>query len=116
MKIFKGENKIGIAELKEMSKNMYDNLVKAVVDIEKNIMAVDSGLHSDLEQFLIETENCEPKNLWGINLWPEKIGEEFIEFDSMINLKPAFGNRTRGVEDQEIRKKITEIVNKLVEK
>ena len=111
MKIIK--DKIEIAELKEMSKNMYDNLVKAVVDIEKNLMAVDAGLHSDLEELLIEDSSL-PKNLWGINLWPEKFGEEFIEFDSMINLKPALGNRTRGVEKEEIRNKIIEIVNKLV--
>ena len=78
---------------------MYDNLVKAVVDIEKNLMAVDAGLHSDLEELLIEDSSL-PKNLWGINLWPEESEDKFIEFDSMINLKPALGNRTRGVEKE----------------
>lgn len=108
-----GAGKIEIAELKEMAKGRFGNLVKAVVDVEKEIMAFDAELHVDLLQFLIEKENSEPKNLWGINLYPEIAGDDFIEFDSMINLKPAFNNRTRGVESAEIREKIIKIVEKL---
>ncbi|MEK7540878.1 MAG: DUF5674 family protein [Patescibacteria group bacterium] len=114
MKIIK--DKIEIAELKEMAKRMYENLVKAVVDTEKEILAVDAEFHVDLEQLLIEKENCEPKNLWGINIWPEKLGDNFVEFDSMINLKPGLGNRSRGVEREEIRNKIIAVVNKFVKK
>ncbi len=113
MKIVKGQ--IKITELKEMSKSMFDSFVKAVVDIEKEIMAVDAELHVDLEQFLIEQES-EPKNLWGINIYPDNEGESLIQFDSMINLKPGWGNRTRGIDNAEIREKIVGIVNKLVKK
>ena len=112
MKIIK--EKIEIAELKEMTKRMSENLVKAVVDIEKQIMAVDAEMHVDLEQLLIEKESSEPKNLWGINIHPDFEGKDFIEYDSMINLKPAFGNRTRGVDSPEIREKIIKIVNNFV--
>ena len=112
MKIIK--DKIEISELKEMAKKMHDNLVKAMVDIEKEIIAVDAGLHADLMEFLIEKENSEPKNVWGINIFPGKNGEDLIEFDSMMNIKPAFSNRTRGVDDENIRKKIIDIVNKLI--
>ena len=119
MKIIKnpgknGAGKIEIAELKEMSKKMLNNLVKAVVDIELKIMAVDAEMHVDLEQILIEEENCQNQNLWGINIYPANNGDDRIEFDSMINLKPAWGNRTRGVESEEIRKKIIEVVNNLI--
>jgi len=114
MKIVK--DKIEIAELKEMTKRMFDNLVKSVVDIDKEIIAIDAEMHVDLEQFLIEQENSEPKNLWGINIWPDKNGEEFIEFDSMINLKPGWGNRTRGVDNPEIKERIIKIVEKLIKK
>ena len=112
MKIVK--DKIKIVELKEMSEKMFGNLVKAMVDIEKSFMAVDAPMHADLLEYLMEQENSEPINLWGINIYPEKVGDDFIEFDSMMNIKPAFGNRTRGVDDENIRKKITEIVNKLI--
>lgn len=104
-----------IAELNEMSSKMFGNLVKAVVDIEKGIMAVDADLHADEEALLLEN-GSEQKNLWGINMYPELTGDDFVEFDSMINLRPSQGNRSRGVDDVEIQKKIVEIVNKLVKK
>lgn len=108
------KDKIEMAELKEMSGKMFGNLIKAMVDIEKEIMAVDAPMHSDLLEFLIEKENCEPKNLWGINIYPDTKKENFIEYDSVMNIKPAFGNRSRDVEDEKIKEKIKEIVNKLV--
>jgi hypothetical protein len=114
MKIIK--DTIEISELKELTQKMYENLVKAVIDIKKEIMAVDAPMHVDLEQFLIEKENCEPKNLWGINFHPEFEGEKFVEFDSMINLKPGLGNRSRGVADEKVRNKIIKTVDKLVKK
>ena len=114
MKIVK--DKIAIPELKEMAKKMHDNLVKAMVDVEKEIMAVDAGLHADLMELLIEEENSEPKNVWGINIFPDKTGDDLIEFDSMMNVKPAFNNRTRGVDDEKIRKKITDIISKIIVK
>ena len=115
MKVVKdlnGVGKIEIIELKEMAKRMFGNLVKAVVDIEKEIMAVDGEMHADEVELLIQN-GSEPKNLWGINIYPEINGEGFIEFDSIMNLKPAFNNRTRGVEDADTREKIIKIVKKL---
>jgi len=86
------------------------------VDTEKGTMVVDAELHADEEALLLESDS-EQKNLWGINLYPKLHGgEDFIEFDSMINLRPSQNNRSRGVEDENIRKKIIEIVKKLVEK
>ena len=113
MKIIKG--KITLSELSRMTKNMFDNLVKAVVDIDQKIMAVDAPMHSDEEAELIKN-GSKQENLWGINLYPEKYDKDFIEFDSMINIKPNQNNRSRGVDDPKIRKIIIQIVNKLVEK
>lgn len=98
-----------------MSSKMFDNLVKAVVDIEKEKMAVDADLHADEEKLLLE-DGSEQTDLWGINIYPDKEDSEFIEFDSMINIRPAQNNRTRDVADPKIRKKIINIVNKLVKK
>ncbi|PIQ92879.1 MAG: hypothetical protein COV69_00955 [Parcubacteria group bacterium CG11_big_fil_rev_8_21_14_0_20_39_14] len=97
-----------------MAKKMFGNLVKAVVNAEKGIMAIDGELHSDEELLLIEN-GSRRVNLWGVNLYPEFFGkDQFVEFDSLINIKPSQGNRSRGVNDQEIRKKILEIVGKLI--
>jgi hypothetical protein len=101
-------------ELKNIAKELFGDLVKAAVDIEKGIMAVGGELHSDEEILLIEKEGAKPEFIWGINLYPEKQGKAFIEFDSMINLKPAFNNRSRGVDDPVIRERIIQVVSKLI--
>ncbi|MFA5306486.1 MAG: DUF5674 family protein [Candidatus Babeliales bacterium] len=106
--------KITLNELKEMSTKMFGSLVKAVVGIEKEIMVVDAGMHADQEQFLLD-ERSEQEYLWGINLYPERFPfDNWVVFDSMINMRPSYGNRTRGVENLEIQQKIRNIVNKLV--
>jgi hypothetical protein len=113
MKLVKG--KITIKELQEMANHMFGDLVKAVVDIEKEIFVVDAELHSDQEAFLLE-QGSNQENLWGINIYPELDKEERIEFDSMINLRPSQGNMSRSIDDISIQKKILEIVNsKIVE-
>lgn len=113
MKIIANDEKISVKELSEMAQKMFGNFVKGVVDTEKEIMAVDADLHADEEALLLE-KGSEQKNLWGINLYPEIKGEDFIEFDSMINLRPSQNNRSRGVENAEIREKIIKITDKLV--
>lgn len=114
MKIVK--EKITVEELREMAKKMFGSLVKAMVDIEKKVMAVDAGVHADLMDFLIKQEKSKPNNLWGVNIYPNAADPNFIEFDSMMNIKPSVGNKTRGVENEEIRNKIITIVNKLIER
>ena len=105
---------IGIDELEEMAENMYGELVKAVVDVEKRTMVVDAGLHVDEEQWLLEAGSRQ-SDLWGINLYPDSFGDDdFVEFDSMINIRPAQGNRSRSVEDASLRNLIIEIVGEIV--
>ena len=100
--------------LKKMSQKMFDNLVKAVIDVEQEIMVVDAGMHSDEEELLLNN-GASQENLWGINLHPELFGTDaFIEFDSMINIRPSDGNNSRSVVNKEIQKKIKEIITKLV--
>lgn len=116
MKTISEKNQISNKELEQMSERMFGNLVKAVVDIESEIMAVDAEMHADEEAFLLEN-GSKQQFLWGINLYPEFFGEDdFVEFDSMINLRPSQKNRSRGVDDKEIRKEILSIVEKLVTK
>ena len=102
-------------ELKRMATDMFGNLVKGVVDVDRGLLAVDAELHSDLEALLLE-DGSKQKSLWGINLYPEMSGDEFIEFDSMINMRPSQGNRSRGVDNEGTRKKIVEIVAKRIKR
>jgi len=114
MSILCVETSIKIEELKKRAKNQFkDRLIKAVVDVEKGVMAIGGAMHCDEESVLLEKGSSQ-RNLWGINIYPEKTGEEFIEYDSMINLRPSQGNYSRSVDDAQIREKITQIVWNLV--
>ena len=103
-------NCISVAELARMAERMSEPLVKAVVDSKRRILVVDVGLHADAELYLLK-QGSDQCDVWGINLWPaQHDSPEFVEFDSMINIRPAQGNRCRGVEDVNTQKLIREIV------
>ena len=107
-------DKITILELKEMADKMYGSMVKADVDISKSIMIVDMGMHADGEAKLLEG-GSKQDNLWGINLHPDDYGtDDFIEFDSMINIRPRQNNPSRDVQAPNVRKKIIGLVESIV--
>lgn len=91
----------------------FGDMIKAVVDVERGLMAVGAELHSDEEALLLE-DGSRQSALWGINLYPGESGDDWIEFDSMINVRPAQGNRSRGVDDERLRSVIRKIVGTLV--
>jgi len=113
MKIIR--KRIPISQIKTMAEKSFGNLVKAVVDTEKEIMVLDGELHADEEALLLE-QGSKQTNLWGINLYPDLGTKDWIEFDSMINLRPANGNRSRSVDDVKTRKKIISLVNQLIDR
>jgi hypothetical protein len=100
-------------ELSEFAKQQFGEMVKAVADIEQGIMALGGELHSDEEAMLLDQGSAQ-RNLWGFNIYPEKRGPDWIEFDSMINVRPSSGNRSRYVERAEIRQAIIDVVNQLI--
>lgn len=106
---------IGIDELKKVAVDRFGDLVKAVVDVDQELIAIDAELHSDLEALLLEN-GSKQNGLWGINLYPGLKGDDFVEFDSMINMRPSQDNMSRGVDHQAIRQKIIETVNKLIKR
>lgn len=108
------KDSITFAELRALAYEQYGDVIKAVVDVTQGIMGVGGELHIDIQSLLIEQEHSRGDTTWGINLYLDKTGDEFIEFDSMVNLKPGSGNRTRGVEDETVRAKIRDIVRALV--
>ena len=112
MKIITDTIKMG--ELKKMAANLFGDMVKAVADAERGIIAVDAELHSDLEALLLD-DGSKQKELWGINIYPEQAGDDFVEFDSMINVRPSQGNKSRGVQDKVLCSKIIDIVRKRIE-
>jgi len=106
------KDKVSIETLKKMSDKMFEKVVKAVVDIEKKVLVIDAEMHSDIEYFMLQ-EGSNQAHLWGINIWPYSEKNKWIEFDSVINLRPSWGNRSRSVDDPTIQK---EIINCVMEK
>lgn len=104
---------IDLARLREMAGRRFGEMAKAVVDVEQEIRAVDAEPHADEEEALLERGSLQA-HLWGINRYPEVAGEDWIEFDPMINLRPSQGNRSRGVDDPRIRTRIVEVVSRRV--
>jgi len=107
--------KITVTELREMADKMFGGIVKADVDIAQKLLVVDAELHADIEQFMLDNGSRQ-EDLWGINLYPGEFGTpDFIEFDSMINIRPRQGNRSRYVEDAGVRSQIMKIVSDAID-
>lgn len=104
---------VDLVRLEKMAKEKFGNLVKAAVDVEKEVMVIGGELHADEEAELLERGSSQ-EDIWGVNLYPGKKGKDFIEIDSVINVRPATGNLSRGVEDEKVKEKIEGVVKKLV--
>jgi len=104
---------IPLSEVAAMAKNQFGDMIKAVVDVERRLLALGGELHCDEEARLLE-EGSTQENLWGVNIYPEKPEPERVEFDSMINIRPSRNNLSRGVEDEETRRRILRIVAEMI--
>ena len=102
-------NPIVRQKLQEIANQRFGDMVKAVVDLDRQVVALDAELHSDQEKELINRGSLQ-KNLWGINLYPDADDNDFVEFDSMINLRPSYGNFTRLVDDKKIQEQIITLI------
>lgn len=100
-------------QLKSIAANTFGDMVKAVADVRQGLIAIDADLHADLERYLLENGSMQ-QDLWGFNLWVDEQGEDFIEFDSLINIRAWQGNPSRDVLDPEVRSAIAGIVNKFI--
>ncbi len=105
--------RISRGELARMAEEQFGDWIKAVVDVSREVMAIGGDLHADDEAALL-ADGSRQRDLWGINLYPGESGDDWIEFDSMINLRPSEGNRSRGVDDERIRARVREVVGSLV--
>jgi len=105
---------LSIDALRALAEGRFGNLVKAVVDLGRGIMVVDADMHADEEALLIGDGSLQD-DLWGINLYPDDFStSSFVEFDSMINIRPRQGNRSRSVDDPATRGAIESLVDRLV--
>ena len=104
---------ISMDDLRRLVPGRFRDFVKGVVDLRRGVLVIDADMHADQEAALL-AEGSDQRDLWGINLYPQLDGPDWLEFDSMINLRPSFGNRSRGVDDAATRDAIAALVASLV--
>ena len=104
-------DKITETELREIAKVFYVEMVKGVVDIEREIIAMGGEYHMDANTVLIDN-GSKQQNVWGFNWYFDKIGDERIEYVSLINIRPSQGNKIMEVQDVFLRDKMKSIILK----
>lgn len=104
---------ISLEEIRTLAQARFGDMIKGVVDLERGILLLDADLHADQEASLL-ADGSTQASLWGINLYPDVAGDDWLEFDSMINLRPSVGNRSRGVDDPATRAAIADLVARVV--
>ena len=105
---------IPLSDVAALAKSQFGDMIKATVDVDREVLALGGDLHADEEALLLE-DGSKQEHLWGINIYPEKPDKDRVEFDSMINIRPSQNNRSRGVEDPATRERIARIVRRLVQ-
>ena len=100
-------------DLLALAKSSYGDMVKGVIDINKRLLALGGELHADCEQVLI-SQGSKQADLWGFNIYPDKGREEYLEYDSMINIRPRQGNMGREIKDADLRRRIKSIIDEMV--
>src|SRR5213592_1589148 len=93
---------ISLDEIRTLAEGRFGDMIKGVVDLDRGILLLDADMHADQEASLL-ADGAKQADLWGINLYPDVVGDDWLEFDSMINLRPSFGNRSRGIADPATR-------------
>ena len=104
---------IPLADVIDVAQRRFGDMAKAAVDVSRGVMAIGGELHSDEEALLLEDGSVQA-DVWGINIYPAEAGDAWIEFDSMINVRPSANNRTRGVDDPAMQARIRRVVDSLI--
>ena len=107
------KDKISLAEIKELARQIFGDMVKVVVDVERGLMAAGGEMHADCEQVLLD-DGSKQENLWGANIYPDKERADRIEYTSLINIRPAAGNRSLEIQDQAVRDKVKAVIDGLI--
>lgn len=106
------ERRIEAAELRRLVAR-FEDMVKYVVDVERAVIAIGGEMHADAEAVLLET-GSQQADLWGANYYPGRGREGCIEYTSLINIRPAAGNRGMELLDPGLRARLQELTFALI--
>jgi hypothetical protein len=106
------DQKVSKEQLEKLCKMWFEDMVKVVVDVKKEKVAIGGELHADAEALLIE-DGSKSKNIWGANLYPKHPAQERIELTALINIRPNLDNPSMGILDKGIKAKVEQIIQKI---
>jgi hypothetical protein len=91
----------------------FEDMVKYVVDVERGLIGLGGDMHADAEQLLLE-DGSRQADLWGANYYPGRGRDDCIEYTSLINIRPAAGNRSMEIQDPALRQRVRDLTWALV--
>ena len=104
---------IALESLGPLAKAWHGTLIKGVADCTRGIIALGGDWHMDANTTLI-ADGSKQEDVWGFNIYPAERGDAALEYISLINIRPAQGNKTMELVNEVLRTKIRKIVSKLV--
>lgn len=108
-----GGRRIDAGELRRLVESYFEDMVKYVVDVSRGVAAVGGEMHADGEQALLE-DGSRQRDLWGANYYPGRGRDECIEYTSLINIRPAQGNRSMEIQDPALRERVRDLTWTLI--
>ena len=99
--------------LRALAEAWHCTLVKGVADIERGCIALGGEWHMDANNRLIG-DGSHQEHLWGFNIYPKEKGGAAIEYISLINIRPAQGNRGMEIASEETREAMRRIVARII--
>lgn len=96
-----------------MARQGFGDMVKAVVDIKKEIIALGGEFHADGQELLVKKDS-HPADTWGVNIYINKPKNKRIEFTALINIKPVLKHRSMRIQDAKLRAKIKRIIDNFI--
>lgn len=105
---------IPMSEVRALATEWYGTMIKGTVDIAENKVALGGDYHMETCELLVK-DGSHHANIWGFNIRFDEGQKNLLEFDSLVNIKPALGNKSRSVEDPEIIEKATKIIHSWIQ-
>lgn len=108
------KEKMNMDDVRKLAEGWYGTMIKGCVDIEREKVALGGDYHMETCELLV-VDGSIHTDVWGFNIRFEENPNGELEFDSLVNIKPALGNKTRAIENNDIVEKSEKIIRSLIE-
>lgn len=89
----------------EKLREKFEVYIKTVIDVRQKICSAGCDRHFDSEKLLLE-KGSDQNDLWGGGIDLETM---MVDFNSMINIRPAQQNTSNEIQDLNIRKEFEQL-------